>query len=336
MRSSRRSTTSTTATRSLDETDRAIVRELAADPRASYAEMGRSVGLSEASIRARVLRMIDEESVVVTGRVDPRSLGIGVVAIAFVRCGGRSHETAGKIGKLREAVYVVATAGRVDMIVEVRCRDAEHLLFTLEEIRQIDGVSAVESCTILVYLKQDWSRVGLETDGGPTPPQSAVESVGAMQPSTDLDAVDRTLIAALVADGRSTFAELGPLVDLSPAAVRARVLRLLDEGAVTIQTHTAPEAMGIGGYAEVGLVVEGPATLSGEALAEFAETTLVAVVTGRYQVLAEIWWYTAEDLVDIMDRIRALPGVSRAETFVNLTFEKSDYSGGFVGLEGNS
>ncbi len=318
--------------RRLDESDRAIVQVLARSPRASYAEIGRSVGLSEASVRARVLRILDDESVVVTGRVDPRALGMGVVGAAFVQCGGASHETADAIGKLREVVTVAATAGRFDIIVEVRCRDADHQHSTLEAIRQVEGVAAVESCTFLRYLKQDWSQVGL--DGTGDQPVGRVETLTGEQWVGGIDDIDRVLIAALVANGRATFADLGPLVDLSAAAVRARVLKLLETGVVTVQTITAPEAMGIGGYADVGVIVEGPVSACLEALARFRETTLVVAVAGRYHVLTEIWWRDAAHLVDILDRIRALPGVQRLETLLDLIYEKTDYSGGLTGLEG--
>ena len=313
-----------------DEVDAAIVRHLAQDGRASYADLARSIGLSQATVRARLIRLLEDGSVVVTGRVDPRALGIGIVAIAFVTGRGRAHDLAGRIGALPEAVYVAATTGGFDLLVEVRCRDADHLLSTLDEIRGIDQVETVEASTIILYLKQDWSQVGIADSEGSN--GVAVEKVGGVYRPVELDDIDRRLVTALVADGRVSYAELAPLVGLSQAAVRARVLRLLDEGVVTIQTHTSPEAAGIGGYSGIGIVASGPVRPLAEAIAAMGGTTLVAAAAGRFDILVEAWWFDEAHLLGLLDRLRSLEGVRRVDSFNFLMVEKSDYSGGFAGL----
>jgi Lrp/AsnC family transcriptional regulator for asnA, asnC and gidA len=313
-----------------DEVDTAIVRCLAFDGRASYTDLARSVGLSQASVRARLVRMIDDGSVVITGRVDPRALGIGIVAIAFITGDGSAQALAGRIGSVREAVYVAATTGRFDLLVEVRCRNADHLLATLDDIREMEGVGTVESSTILKYIKQDWSRVGIGgvADGG----ANSVDEVGGISQGIELDDLDRRLVAALVADGRASYAELAPLVDLSQTAVRARVLRLLDEGIVTIQTHTSPAAAGIGGYSGIGIVADGPLRRLAARVAAMPGSTLVAAAAGRFDILVEAWWFDERHLLTQLDEIRTLEGVRSIESFNVLMVEKSDYSGGFAGL----
>jgi len=47
-----------------------------------------------------------------------------------------------------------------------------------------------------------------------------------------LDAVDKAIVGHLQSDGRIPFSNLGPAVGLSTAAVRQRVLHLIDHGAI--------------------------------------------------------------------------------------------------------
>ena len=49
-----------------------------------------------------------------------------------------------------------------------------------------------------------------------------------------LDAVDRSIIGELQVDGRMSYAELGPKVGMSQAAVRQRVNRLIDRGVMQV------------------------------------------------------------------------------------------------------
>src|SRR5271170_3993544 len=59
------------------------------------------------------------------------------------------------------------------------------------------------------------------------------------------DDLDRKIVAALVADARATYAEVGALVGLSAPAVKRRVDRLRDSGAITgFSAKVDPSALG--------------------------------------------------------------------------------------------
>jgi len=225
----------------LDEIDRSLIRELTLDGRATYATLAPIVGLSQAAVRTRVQRLLDEQIITITGRVDPSSFGLGVFAFAFVEVSREIDKVAALVGEVDEAVFVVAGAGRFDLLVELRCSDNEALLRSLDRIRVLEGVRALSSVTVLHYEKQDWTGVGnREAVHSPKP----VAALG-----HEFDDIDRELLRGLMADGRATYSALAPSVGLSQAAVRDRAIELLDAGIITIQAHPVPEAMGIGGFA---------------------------------------------------------------------------------------
>jgi len=311
----------------VDDVDRSIIGVLAGSPRASYADVARTVGLSEAAVRTRVLRMLEDGTVIITGRVDPAVLGVGTIAIAFIGSTSPLHDVAERIGAFPEVVFVVTTMGAHDMIVEARCRDANHLLHTLDRLRDVDGVDTIEPCTALRYYKQDWSSVGLPANA--MAPRM-LDEIGGNREVAPLDDVDRKLIAALVEDGRATFGRLARIVGLSQAAVRVRVLKLLDRGVVSVQLLTNKDAMGVGGFGGVGLIVDGAVHATAEQVAAIPETTLVAATSGRYDVVTELWWFDESHLLDVLDRIRTLPGVRSIQGLVYLVEEKSDYTGYFL------
>ena len=70
-----------------------------------------------------------------------------------------------------------------------------------------------------------------------------------------MDVIDSTLVEALRADGRATWAELGRLVGLSGPSVQERVRRLEERGVITgYAAAVAPSAVGLSVSALIGLI----------------------------------------------------------------------------------
>ncbi|MBO1756090.1 Lrp/AsnC family transcriptional regulator [Allobranchiibius sp. CTAmp26] len=135
----------------LDDTSKAIIARLQQDGRAAYSSIAREIGLSEAAVRGRVQRLLDAEVLQIVAVTDPAQVGFRRQAMIGLRVTGDLGDVAQRLGELPEIAYVVMTAGRFDLLVEVVCEDDEHLLRLLTDtIRTMPGVTDTET---LVYLK---------------------------------------------------------------------------------------------------------------------------------------------------------------------------------------
>ncbi len=146
----------------LDEIDKAIVRRLQVDGRTPYAQLAPLVGLSEAATRQRVNRLIERGVMSIVAVTDPMALGYGYQALLGIRVDHEVSIAADVLGEIDELEYVVIAAGRYDVLAEVVCRDAQHLLDVVDtKIRAVDGVRTVETLTYLRVVKQnyDWGAV---------------------------------------------------------------------------------------------------------------------------------------------------------------------------------
>jgi Lrp/AsnC family transcriptional regulator for asnA, asnC and gidA len=142
----------------LDDTDKAIIRALQLDGRAPYSKLGPQVGLSQAAVRQRVQRLIDRGVMQVVAVTDPATLGFAVQAMVAVNVSGDVRKVAAAAEGLDEVEYVVITAGRFDLLVEVVCTDQAHLLAVVnDEIRTIKGVTSTEIFTYMTLVKQTYS-----------------------------------------------------------------------------------------------------------------------------------------------------------------------------------
>jgi Lrp/AsnC family transcriptional regulator for asnA, asnC and gidA len=141
----------------LDDADKAIVELLQTDGRMAYTRIAEIVGLSEAAVRQRVQRLVDERVVQIVGVTDPLRLGFRRQAMIGVRTEGDIMAIADTLGAVPEVDYVVFTSGSFDLLFEVVCEDDEHLLAIMNKVRGIPGVRRTETFVYLGLHKQTYA-----------------------------------------------------------------------------------------------------------------------------------------------------------------------------------
>jgi Lrp/AsnC family transcriptional regulator, regulator for asnA, asnC and gidA len=305
----------------LDDLDRRLIAEMVLDGRASYTALSKHVGLSPAAARGRVQRLLAEHLITVSARIDARTAGTSVVELVLVTVDRPASEVGRLIGALDEAVFVVCGTGPWGLMAEVRCNDKDRLVDIYDAIRAMAGVVDLEFLPIVDYLKQDWSGLAGELSS-----QRHAEGVRNPRASIDpLDDIDAKIVGLLIADGRTSYADIAPKVALSAASVRVRVQRLIDEQIVVIQTMLNQSVMGRGMFAGVMLTTRGGASNLAQRLASLPETTLVIVSSGRFEVMCELWSRDSHHLLTTIDHIRSLDEVRRAECYPYLDIIKEQY-----------
>jgi len=135
----------------LDDISKAIIEQLQADGRRSYAEIGKAVGLSEAAVRQRVQRLTESGVMQVVAVTDPMQLGFYRQAMVGIRVTGDTTTVIDRLASIPAVDYLVLTAGNFDILAEVICENDDELIDLLNnEIRGIPGVQSTET---FVYLK---------------------------------------------------------------------------------------------------------------------------------------------------------------------------------------
>jgi Lrp/AsnC family transcriptional regulator for asnA, asnC and gidA len=140
----------------LDSVSRHIIDQLQADGRRSYAAIGKAVGLSEAAVRQRVQRLLEQGVMEIVAVTDPMSLGFRRQAMIGIRCGDDLQRVADLLAGMDVIDYVVITAGSFDLLVEVVCEDDDQLLDILSQIRSLPSVTTTETFVYLKLRKQTY------------------------------------------------------------------------------------------------------------------------------------------------------------------------------------
>lgn len=130
----------------MDDIDRAILRELQADGRIAYADLGPRVGLSASAARQRLQRLLDSRAVQVVGVTDPMAMGGQAMALLGIGVDGDPRAVADALAAHPEVVYSVFTSGGFDLFAEVVTPGPKELLdFVNDVVRPVEGVREVSS-----------------------------------------------------------------------------------------------------------------------------------------------------------------------------------------------
>jgi Lrp/AsnC family transcriptional regulator, regulator for asnA, asnC and gidA len=143
-----------------------------------------------------------------------------------------------------------------------------------------------------------------------------------------LDDLSKQIIEQLQQDGRRSYAAIGKAVGLSEAAVRQRVQRLIEVGAMQIVAVTDPMTLGFLRQTMVGIRCGGDLEQVASDLAGMEEIDYVVITAGSFDLLIEVVCEDDDQLLEILGRVRSIPSVTATETFVYLKLRKQTYSWG--------
>lgn len=143
----------------------------------------------------------------------------------------------------------------------------------------------------------------------------------------DLDQVDQYIIEAMRQDGRIAFAQIAQQLNVSPGMIRVRYNRLVEMGILKVVAVTNPLRMGYKTMAMIGIRTEGEKMLQvAEQVSAFDEVIYLIVVSGRYDIIAEVVCRDHAHLLRFLtEKLYKVEGVRESESFMHLKIQKEVY-----------
>lgn len=134
----------------MDELDLIILETLQADGRTPFTQIAKKAGVAESTIRSRYASLVEQGIVQTIAVIDPFAVGYNAPALIGIRVeSGTIYSVAQALEKLSEVSYLVLILGGYDLVVEVFCRDREHLTQLItDQIQAIPGIRTTETLVI--------------------------------------------------------------------------------------------------------------------------------------------------------------------------------------------
>jgi len=139
--------------------------------------------------------------------------------------------------------------------------------------------------------------------------------------------IDLKIMEILQRNGRTPFARIAKQLGVSTGMIRLHYQKLVDRGILKIAAITNPMLMGQTKMALIGIKADGPRLKEiANEIAEFDEVTYLVLITGSYDLIAEVVCRDRNELLDFLtNRLYQVDGVKDSETFMFLEIIKEDY-----------
>lgn len=145
----------------MDQIDLEIISCLQSDGRIPFTDIAKALKISEGTVRNRVARLVDARVLQIVGMVDPYKLGFDAPAVISISVQPPLLEkVANTIAKFSEVSYLIMVSGEFDLLVEVLCRDRDHLAtFLNEKILRVPGITQTQTSMILHTYKMAYGAL---------------------------------------------------------------------------------------------------------------------------------------------------------------------------------
>ena len=147
-------------TKKLDRTDCRIIELLQHDGRIPNTEIAKVLGISEATVRTRLNRLIKEDFIQIVAVSNPLKLGFEIVGIIKIQPEiTKLDHVIEKLKEIKAIWFIVQATGPTGIYTEFVVDSTEALNDLLyNQIYRIEGIKQTETSVILNYHKRkyDW------------------------------------------------------------------------------------------------------------------------------------------------------------------------------------
>ena len=142
-----------------------------------------------------------------------------------------------------------------------------------------------------------------------------------------LDSIDQHIIEAMRKDGREAFSQIAERLNVSPGMIRQRYNRLVELGYLKVVAVTNPLMMGMRTLAMIGIRTDGRKLLQvAENVAKLKEVVYLVIVSGRYDIMTEVFCKDDEDMLKFLtEKLAKVDGIRETETFMHMKIMKEIY-----------
>lgn len=293
------------ATTTFDELDAALIHALQVNGRATIHELSTALGISRDATSARLHRLLNDEGVRVVAAIDPYFAGHHVLTNSSVQVDGPLEIVANRIADIPNAVFVSMTSGPFPLVFESRQHDEDEVHRVLDAVRAIPGVRSVSVSRYTEIMTGFF--------------------VSSRREPTAIDHLDTKLIELLQRDGRLSYRTLAEAIHLSPTAVRARINKLVDAGAIRISAITSGQLSRSRRAIGLGINARGDSTEIRNYLLSASDVNFAARTYGRFDFIATIEGPDTAQLLSVIEGLRALHSVSAVDTWAHFNIVKENY-----------
>lgn len=309
----------------LSELDFRLINALQVNPRASWKQVSRVLGVSADTTARRWQRLVAHGQAWVTAHVGDQFTQQGSFAMIWAQCeAGKKMDVARALVQDPRVMSVEVTTGAEDVCATIALPGiSEVTSYALQQFDSLEGVRSSDTMLVsrLYKLGSGWrlqslTRAETARLAPSTPEREAILN--------GMSEIDTRIWAELCLDGRASFEAIARGVGASPSTVRQRLSRLLSSRTVALRCDVAYSITQWPVNATLRATVP-PEHLhaTGLAISRLPQVRMCGSVTGRTNLLVTAWLESPEGIHRLETKLaEQVPGFAVAERSIALRMLK--------------
>jgi Lrp/AsnC family transcriptional regulator, regulator for asnA, asnC and gidA len=145
--------------KTIDQIDAKMINLLQEDGRLPNTDIAKRLGISEATVRGRLRRLIEEGFIQIVAVSNPFKLGFEMAGDLYIHVDMKKIEyVISELKKIKELWYIVVTTGNTYINAEFVVKTREELNeLVFDKITKIDGVNRIDTSIIMKFEKRKYS-----------------------------------------------------------------------------------------------------------------------------------------------------------------------------------
>jgi len=142
----------------IDQVDSKIINLLQKDGRLSNTEIGKKLKISEATVRARIKRLVEDDYIQIVAVSNPFNLGFEIAGDLYIQAEMKKvNNVVRELKKFKELWYIIMTTGETNINAEFVVRSLEDLNdLVYNRLSKIDGIIKVDISVITKFAKRKY------------------------------------------------------------------------------------------------------------------------------------------------------------------------------------
>lgn len=145
--------------KSIDQIDSKIICLLQKDGRISNTEIAKILKISEATVRLRIKKLIDEDIIQIVAVSNPLKLGFEITGDLYIHAEMKKIDAVVKeLKQFKELWYIILTTGKTNINAEFivqSIKDLNDLVYN--KLSKIDGIKKIDISIITQFAKRSYN-----------------------------------------------------------------------------------------------------------------------------------------------------------------------------------
>ncbi len=144
--------------KSIDQVDSKIINLLQKDGRLSNTVIAKKLNISEATVRTRIKRLVDEEYIQIVAVSNPFKLGFEITGDLYIHAEMKKiDKVVRELKEYKELWYIIMTTGDTNINAEFIVKSLEGLNdLVYNRLSKIDGIIKVDISVITKFAKRKY------------------------------------------------------------------------------------------------------------------------------------------------------------------------------------